>query len=323
MPLKILNFDLRHPAQFPATGAEIYSAALDICTWAEERGFARVGLAEHHMEEDGYLPCPLLFASALGGRTRRMKVLTGVVLAPLYDPARLAEEAAVTDLCLNGRLLLGMGLGTLPHDFALFGVDFRARGETMEWLVPFLRRAWTGEPFEFRGAEVRITPRPAQNPLPIILGGRTPKAIERAARIADGFHSAKPESWEIYRAACLKFGKPDPGPKPPQGPMFLWVTKEHKDRALQRLRPHLNQQIQSYVEQSRKLGVPVRGPWTPGPGEPLPYQVLDPEEAIALANSLGAKGELMFQPLLAGIEPDHAWEMLHVLEREVLPHLEH
>jgi alkanesulfonate monooxygenase SsuD/methylene tetrahydromethanopterin reductase-like flavin-dependent oxidoreductase (luciferase family) len=70
------------------------------------------------------------------------------VIAPLYDPLRLAEEVAVADLCLRGRLELGLGLGVLRADYEAFGVDFSRRGQLMEELIPFLRRAWTGEPRE-------------------------------------------------------------------------------------------------------------------------------------------------------------------------------
>ena len=57
-------------------------------------------MAEHHQNYDGYISCPLIFAAAVGGRTRRVKMRTGVVLAPLYDPVRLAEEAAVAGVAV-------------------------------------------------------------------------------------------------------------------------------------------------------------------------------------------------------------------------------
>ena len=323
MPNKVMNFDLRHPPQFGTTGAEIYAAALDMCAWADEQGFERISVAEHHQNDDGYIPSPLIFAAAVGGRTKRVKMRTGVVLAPLYDPIRLAEEAAVADLCLQGRLVLGMGLGNLREDYELFGADFHKRGQHMEWLIPFLRRAWTGEPFEYRGTTVRVTPCPVQKPMPIYLGGISSAATDRAVRLADGFHTATPAIWELYRASCRKFGKPDPGPAQPRGPMFLWVTKDDKARVLARLQPHFEQQAQSYIEQSRKAGQTFAGPWAPPKGAPTPYQILHPEEAVELANGLGARGELLFQPVLSGIDPKLAWEMLRLVEREVFPHLKH
>ncbi|MCS6946155.1 MAG: LLM class flavin-dependent oxidoreductase, partial [Steroidobacteraceae bacterium] len=238
MTVLVMNFDLRHPPQFRPSGAEIYAAAFDMCAWADERGFQRIGVPEHHQNEDGYISCPLLFAAAVGARTKRIKVRTGIVIAPLYDPLRLAEEVAVADLCLGGRLELGLGLGVLRADYEAFGVDFTKRGRLIEELIPFLRRAWTGEPFEYRGRTVRVLPRPVQNPMPIYLGGMTEAATDRAARLADGFHTLMPQTWEKYRRSCAKFGKPDPGPFVPRGPLFLWVTKDDKARVQVRLQPH-------------------------------------------------------------------------------------
>ena len=212
MSVKILNFDLRHPPQFRPTGAEIYAAALEMCAWADAHAFQRVGIPEHHQNDDGYISCPLTFAAAVGGCTRQIRVRTGIVIAPLYDRLRLAEEVAVADLCLRGRLELGMGLGVLRADYEAFGVDFSRRGQIMEELIPFLRRAWTGEPFPYNGTTARVMPRPVQDPLPIFLGGMTQAATDRAARLADGFHTVVPQTWERYRESCRKFGKADPGP---------------------------------------------------------------------------------------------------------------
>ncbi len=135
MTALVMNFDLRHPQEFKTTGAEIYAAAFDMCAWADERGFQRVGVPEHHQNEDGYVSNPLMIAAAIGARTKTLKVRTGIVIAPLYDKLRLAEEVAVADLCLGGRLEFGMGLGVLK-------LDYGKRGKIMEELIPFLRHAW-------------------------------------------------------------------------------------------------------------------------------------------------------------------------------------
>jgi alkanesulfonate monooxygenase SsuD/methylene tetrahydromethanopterin reductase-like flavin-dependent oxidoreductase (luciferase family) len=182
-----MNFDLRHPPEFGVSGKDIYAGALDCLQWADEHGFSHTGVGEHHMNDDGFMSCPLVFAAAVGGRTRNIRFQTNVVLAPLYDPLRLAEEAAVADLCLGGRLMLGIGLGNQKVDFQAFGADITRRGAVTEALIPFLRKAWTGEPFEHRGVTVRLRPLPVQQPLPIYIGATTPAGIDRAARLADGF----------------------------------------------------------------------------------------------------------------------------------------
>jgi alkanesulfonate monooxygenase SsuD/methylene tetrahydromethanopterin reductase-like flavin-dependent oxidoreductase (luciferase family) len=326
-----MNFDLRHPREFGVSGADIYAGALDCLEWADENGFAHTGIGEHHQNDDGFIPCPLVFAAAVGARTKKIRVQTNVVLAPFYEPLRLAEEVAVADLCLNGRLTLGLGLGTQLHDFQVFGADFRKRAQTTEQLVLFLRKAWSGEPFEFRGTTVRVTPTPVQRPVPINFGGAAPASIDRAARLGDGFQSATIEHWELYRQACIRHGKPDPGPRAPRGPMFLWVTKDNKAKVQEELEPYFAHVNRTYVEQTNQIHIdqgrdpaqqqPFRGPYVRVPGKPEPYQILDPEEAIHLIDSLGPEGELLFNPLIAGISPAKALNMLKIVEEEVFPYV--
>lgn len=327
-PKLVLDFDLRHPPQLGATGPATYAAALDIIGWADALGFERVGFGEHHQSDDGYLPCPLVFAAAAGARTKRMRIRISILLASLYDPLRLAEEAAVADLCSSGRLDLGLGVGYVKHDFDAFGKDFHTRGRHLDQLIPFLRRAWTGEPFEHNGTTARVTPRPCQDPMPVFVGGgASRRSIERAADLADGFFApgmAKP--WEAYRRACAGRGKPDPGEWAPRGPIFLWITDEDKDTVWRQLAPHIRHQIDSYAAWTKGgLGRPT-GPYVPTEDvESLrqggAYEVMTPDEAVALAARLGPSGELHLNPLLAGIDPDEAWRMLRLFEHQVLPRI--
>jgi alkanesulfonate monooxygenase SsuD/methylene tetrahydromethanopterin reductase-like flavin-dependent oxidoreductase (luciferase family) len=322
-----MNFDLRHPSYLGATGPDIYGAALDIIEWGDKLGFDRVGFGEHHQSEDGYIPSPLVFAAAVGARTTQIRIRISVLLAQLYNPLRLAEDAAVADLCCGGRLDLGLGVGYVEADFDAFGKDFHRRGANMEELVPLLRKAWTGEPFEHNGHTVRVTPKPHQDPMPIFLGGATRRSIDRAARLGDGFFAPGMERpWEHYRKVSQEIGKTDPGPFPPRGPIFLWVTTGDTDAEWEYLAPHIRHQINSYAEWTTTGLGKASGPFVPtGEIENLKqdgaYQVVTPDEAIELAHELGPEGELHFNPLLAGIDPDRAWKMLADFERHVLPEL--
>jgi len=282
----------------------------------------------HHQSDDGYLPCPLVFAAAAGARTKRIRIRISILLALLYDPLRLAEEVAVADLCTQGRLDLALGVGYVEDDFNAFGVDYHRRGKSMEELIPFLRRAWTGESFPHRGVTARVTPRPCQDPMPIYIGGgASRKSIERAARLADGFFPpGMRKPWEAYRQTCMELDKPDPGDWRPHGPIFLWVTTDDKQRAWERLAPHIRHQIDSYGAWTKAGLGKATGPYIPsGDLESLSqdgaYQVVTPDEAVELAHQLGPAGELHLNPLLAGIHPDEAWRMLRTFERDVLPHL--
>src|SRR5262249_18669999 len=109
----VVSYDMRAPA-FGAPARELYAAALDQAQWADGLGFDTVGLGEHHGSPDGYNPSPLVLAAAMGARTKRIRLRTSVLLAPLYDPIKLAEDAAVAPLATGGRLLLGIGGGYRP-----------------------------------------------------------------------------------------------------------------------------------------------------------------------------------------------------------------
>jgi probable F420-dependent oxidoreductase len=139
------------------------------------------------------MPSLLVTLAAFAAATDRLKLGTGVLLAPLHDPLRVAEDAATVDLLSGGRLILGLGLGWREEEFRMFGLPFAERVRRTTELIEILRRAWTGERFSFQGSafgfeQVLVTPRPAQpaGP-PIWLGGSVPASIARAGRLADGY----------------------------------------------------------------------------------------------------------------------------------------
>jgi alkanesulfonate monooxygenase SsuD/methylene tetrahydromethanopterin reductase-like flavin-dependent oxidoreductase (luciferase family) len=256
---KVITYDMRAP-DFGAPARELWAAALDQVAWADALGFDTVGLGEHHASPDGYNPSPLVLASALGARTRRIRLRTSVVLAPLYDPIKLAEDAAVTQLVTGGRLLLGIGGGYRPAEFESFGRKLEDRWRALGETIALLRLAWTGEPFRWQGRQCRVTPRPEPAP-PILLGGGSAAAARRAARIADGWlPPLEPKLWPPYREACLALGKPDPGPYPPQGPIFLWISRD-PERDWPRLLPHVLHQLRSYSEWTREAYGRPAGPY--------------------------------------------------------------
>ncbi|MGH0030736.1 MAG: LLM class flavin-dependent oxidoreductase [Myxococcota bacterium] len=320
----VLSYDMRAP-DFGAPARDLYAAALDQVEWADALGFDTVGLGEHHASPDGYDPSPLVLASAMAGRTRRIRFRTAVVLAPLYDPIKLAEDAAVTQLASGGRLILGLGGGYRPAEFESFGVSLGDRWRLVGETIELLRLAWTGEPFSWKGRTCRVTPRPDPPP-PILLGGGTPAAARRAARIADGwFPPLEPRLWPPYREACLALGKPDPGDYPKQGPIFLWVSRD-PERDWERLMPHVLHQLRSYREWTIEAFGRAAGPYAKDATPETvrrsdAYRVLTPEDTLALASELGEHSVFYLNPLLSGIDPAFARAMLDLYEREVHPYL--
>jgi alkanesulfonate monooxygenase SsuD/methylene tetrahydromethanopterin reductase-like flavin-dependent oxidoreductase (luciferase family) len=319
----VISFDMRAPP-FGAPARELYAAALDMCAWADELGLDCVGLGEHHGSPDGYLPSPIPFAGAIAGRTRRIKIRPNVLLAPLYDPVKLAEDLAVLQLLSGERLQVVIGAGYRPSEFAMFGKRRENRKQLYVEAFDVLRRAWSGESFEYDGRAVTVTPLPDPPP-PLLLGGAHPAVARRAARIADGFYPpGGGESWEVYRAACLNLGRPDPGPSSlPLGPVFTHVSRD-PDADWSRIAPHAVHCVESYSEWTVEAYGRAAGPFAEGVDsarlrESGAYQVLTPEDAVSMIRGLGPDRTFMLTPLLGGLDPELAWESLRLFESEVWP----
>jgi probable F420-dependent oxidoreductase len=192
----------QHHPQDPRTDAEIYRDMVEVAVELEAAGFDSVWTSEHHFVDDGYLPSQLPVLAAIAARTSRIRLGTGVLLAPMFDPLHLAEDAATVDVISDGRLILGLGIGWRDEEFAGFGVPMRERGSRLEGHLAVLRQAWSdglvtgvGRHFHYDG--LNVTPKPARpGGPPIWLGGSAEAAVRRVGRLADGYFgsSVAPDS---------------------------------------------------------------------------------------------------------------------------------
>jgi alkanesulfonate monooxygenase SsuD/methylene tetrahydromethanopterin reductase-like flavin-dependent oxidoreductase (luciferase family) len=182
----------QHDPRDPRTDAGIYADLLDLCAAAEAAGLDAVWLSEHHFVDDGYMPSLLPTAAAIAARTTRIAVATGVIVAPLHDPIRLAEDAATVDLISGGRLVLGLGAGYRDEEFAGLGRPKEGLGLALDATIDVLREGWAGRPVRLGERPVLVTPRPvtAGGP-PIWIGARTAAGLRRTARRADGLLAAR------------------------------------------------------------------------------------------------------------------------------------
>lgn len=320
-----VHYDMRAPA-FGTPAPVLYQAALEQSGWLDQRGVVALVVSEHHGEDDGYLPSPLVMAAAIAARTRRAMIGINALVLTLHNPIEAAEQCLVVDQISNGRLAVTAVPGYVESEFALYGADHPRRGRVFERKLDVFRQALTGEPFEHEGHTVRVTPGPVQRPRPMIfVGGATPAGARRAARLADGFALAGPsdELPAIYRAECEALGR-HPGPVfAPPTPMALHVA-EDPEAAWARIAPHALHELDRYSR------------WATG-GAAHVYQdvrdperarrdgffaVVTPEECIELARrSEAARSTLLFKPLIGGLDPEVSWASFELFVEKVLPAL--
>src|SRR5438067_12462356 len=151
-----LVYDFRNPAPWRRPFPQLYQELLEQIAYAEELGFDDIWITEHHFVEDGYCPSALVAAAAIAARTTRVRIGTWVLLLPLHNALRVAEDAAVVDNLSGGRLDLGVGLGYRLEEFAAFGVERRHRRGRMDEGCEVIRRAWSEDGWSFEGRHCHL-----------------------------------------------------------------------------------------------------------------------------------------------------------------------
>ena len=316
-----LRFDFRNPPFAGTTPADRYAAALEMAEWADARGCVAIAVSEHHGSPDGYLPSPLTMLAAMAARTTNVRFTVAALIAPFHDPLRLAEDLIVLDHLSRGRVDLVVAGGYVHEEFAMFDVPMRERAARVTETVATLKAAFTGEPFEFRGRTVHVTPAPFRLGGPsIALGGSSEPAARRAARIADGFVPSVPEVWEFYRDEVQELGRPDPGPSP-IGQNRTVALAEDPERGWAEMGPYFLHETNAYGAWQAQDD--TASPYRTVTGidelrESGGYAVLTPDELVAELKAAPFPFAF-FHPLCGGMPPDLAWSSLRLFEHEVMP----
>ncbi|HKA32887.1 MAG TPA: LLM class flavin-dependent oxidoreductase [Candidatus Binatia bacterium] len=156
---------------------------------------------------------PMTVLALAAGATRRIRLMTSIVLAPTRETTLFAREAATLDVLSGGRLTLGIGIGVRKNDYLATGFDFHRRGRRVEEQLPLLRRLWSGEPMSNEvGA---IGPRTARPGGPeLLIGGYVPAIARRIAKWGDGYMApggGDPEAliamWQRIESAWKEEGR--------------------------------------------------------------------------------------------------------------------
>ena len=322
MPQLLLRFDMRNP-DFGADQRALYDAALDMAEWADEQGFDCIQISEHHGCEDGYLPSPIVLASAMAARTKRIRLRMALIILPFHDPICVAEDLAVLDIISKGRLEVVVGAGYVPEEFAMFGVELKDRGVLMESKINALKQAWTGEPFTYEGRPAQVTPRPVQRPHPPLwMGGSSKPAARRAARMVDYFYTENRALFEEFNAERERLGK-EAIPFMELGSGFF-VVSDDPDAEWERMAPHILFECNSYGKwqassamQGQYLEMTDAAPLR----ETGLYPIIKPDEVADYLDQLGDNAQLCLHPLIAGQDPTYGWQQLESFSRVVMPHL--
>lgn len=222
-----MDFGLVLPAKGDGASREGIAAAAEL---AERHGFTDVWGTDHvlvpHSAADDYGRIFEIVTSLawLAGRYRTVRVGASVIIAPMRNAIVLAKELATIDELSEGRLIVGLGGGWNAPEFANVGAAdrFHLRGAYLEETILLFRHLWSGshEPFHGRFHQFDdfvFGPLPAQGgKLPIWLGGHNEKALQRAGRLADGYHASasSPQAFEarvpVIRSAAEAADRPMP-----------------------------------------------------------------------------------------------------------------
>ena len=148
---------------------------------------------------------PLAVLAYLAAATERIKLGAGVIIASQRQPLFLAKQAATVDLLSGGRLLLGIGAGYLPEQFASLGIPFAERGSRTDEVIDAVRALWSAERPSFAGRHFRFDgidahPRPLRGDVPIIIGGHGAPGLRRAVQRGNGWFGWKLDLEQAERA---------------------------------------------------------------------------------------------------------------------------
>jgi alkanesulfonate monooxygenase SsuD/methylene tetrahydromethanopterin reductase-like flavin-dependent oxidoreductase (luciferase family) len=318
----ITRFDLRAP-DFGAAAVDLYDAAINMAVFAEANDFQSIAVSEHHASSDGYLPSPIVFASAVAARTSTIPIMIAALLAPLYDPIHLAEDMAVLDLISHGRVVYVFGIGYRPSEYESFGLNYKTRGKTIEANVGTLRAAWTGEPFEFAGRTVTVRPTPHTPGGPLTFyGGGTVAAARRAGRLDMPFlpQHGGPELEIAYQETRAELGLP-PGMAmiPGDAPLNVFVAQD-PDAMWAKIGENLLHDSRMYADWQIEAGMTSVALALATTVDELRagsvYRIVTPDECVELARTYGT---VSLHPLCGGIDPAVGWEMLELVGNTVIP----
>jgi alkanesulfonate monooxygenase SsuD/methylene tetrahydromethanopterin reductase-like flavin-dependent oxidoreductase (luciferase family) len=250
-----------------------------------------------------------------------VQVRASALLAPLYDPIRLAEDIAILDLASRGRFSFVLGQGYRPEEYHALDRDWAGRGAQTELVIETLLAAWRGDPIEYRGRMVHVSPRPYTRPHPpFYVGGMSAAAVKRAARFGLPYFppQSSPEVEALYLEESARFGRI--GVIERHDDLSLLLLDEDPDRAWQDLGPYLLREAEEYARWTR-AGVTRHYESAADSVAALRaqkvYEIITPEDCRSRAAARSGYRPIL-HPLAGGIPAERGWKSLRLFVDRVL-----
>lgn len=289
-----LMFSFRNPAAWRRPFAEVYADELALIRRAEQLGFDSIWLTEHHFADDGYSPSIVTIAAAVAAVTERVRIGFNLLLLPLHNAVRVAEDVATLDVLSNGRIDMGVGQGYAVHEFNGYGIPRSERRSRFVEGLDVLTGLWTHDTFSYGGRhyqveDARLMPRPVQQPMPPLwIGATSEPAVRRAGRRgANLLGLASTHLQEVYEEARREAGLDIDGAKVLQ---LHWThVAGTDDEAWEQAAPHFHHLLTVYADWANESGDADKG----GPKTVIP----------PVGHLRHPDGPLMFRPVFGG--PDH------------------
>jgi len=202
---------------------------LDIARCAEELGFHGLMSGDHAvyprdiapdypysdsgmppMQPSDEYPDQTAIFAAMAAVTQTLRFTCGVYVLPLRNPHEVARASATLAILSDNRFILGVGVGWMQEEFAIYGVDFRQRGSITDEAIEVLHKLWSGHMVEHQGRHfafphVQLSPAPSIPP-PVYIGGSSEVALRRAARVGAGYIGAGTAP-DAVRPLCQEYGR--------------------------------------------------------------------------------------------------------------------
>jgi alkanesulfonate monooxygenase SsuD/methylene tetrahydromethanopterin reductase-like flavin-dependent oxidoreductase (luciferase family) len=322
--LSVLRLNFVLPGIEPKALSAHYRAGIEMARYADEKGFFSISFEEHHGADDGWSPTPLTNAALIAGVTKNLRIIVQALLVPLHDPIRLAEQIAVLDLATGGRISVVAGLGYRPEEYEFAGKSWKDRGKILDDSLTAMLAAWKGEPFEYEGHRVRVTPTPLSPAQALIfVGGSGKPGARRAARFDLPFLPAAnlPELAAYYNEQCEQAGVTPFIMMPPEDTAMLHIA-EDPDKAWADLGQYFLHEATTYASwQTPDIHSAVHSHATTAEelrAEGI-YQVLTPEQCVERAKQQGDFATCVLHPMVGGMPPEIGWESIQLYVDKVLP----